>query len=143
VLHEALDRAQGPALGIPEPFRHGCLHVEGEALLGPACQEVQVAAHRPQEVLAAAKGGVFVGGEDRRFHRAGAEAVAVEIFGQPMQGMQVAQAALAVLDVGLDPVARFAGAPVALVALGELGLHELPRRAVDDLALEALHQLAE
>jgi hypothetical protein len=60
-----------------------------------------------------------------------------------MQGVQIAQAAFAILDIGLDTIARFAGAAVALVALGELGLDELPRRAVDHFALEALHQLAE
>ena len=48
------------ALGVAQPLGHGVLHVEGEALLGSAGQEVQVAAHGPQEVLAAAEGGVLV-----------------------------------------------------------------------------------
>ena len=69
VLHEALDRAQAAALDVAEPLRHGRLHVEGQPLLGAPGQEVQVAAHRPQEVLAAAEGGVLLGGEDLRLHR--------------------------------------------------------------------------
>ena len=55
--------------------------------------------------------------------------------------MQVAQAALAVLDVGLDAIARLARAPVALVALGQLGLHELARGALHHLAPEAPHEV--
>ncbi len=39
--------------------------------------------------------------------------------------MQVAQAALAVLDVGLDQVAALAGPPVPLLAFGHLGVYEL------------------
>ena len=66
-----------------------------------------------------------------------AGADAVEIFGDPEQRLQVAQAALALLDVGLDQVARAARRGVALVALGELGGDELARRALHDLGLEA------
>ena len=55
--------------------------------------------------------------------------------------MQVAQAALAFLDVGLDDVARIAHALVALVALGELGLDEVAAVAGQELLGEALGQL--
>ena len=50
---------------------------------------------------------------------------AIEILGDPEQRVQVAQPALALLDVGLDDVARIAHALMALVALGELGLDEV------------------
>ena len=43
------------------------------------------------------------------------------ILADPVERVEVAQAALAVLDVGLDDVAAVAHAAVALVALGELG----------------------
>ena len=60
------------------------------------------------------------------------DALAEEVFRQPVQRVQIAQAALAVLDVGLDLVAALAGAAVALVALGHLGVDEArapcPRR---------------
>ena len=65
VLHEALDRAQAAALDVAQPLGHRLLHVEGQPLLGAARQEMQVAAHGPQEVLAAAEGGVLVRREDR------------------------------------------------------------------------------
>ena len=55
--------------------------------------------------------------------------------------MQVAQAALAVLDVGLDQIARLAGAVVALLALGELGGDEFRRGALHHFLVEARDQI--
>ena len=60
VLHEALDRAQAAALHVAQPLGHRRLHVEGQPLLRAPRQEMQVAAHRPEEVHAAAEGGVLV-----------------------------------------------------------------------------------
>jgi hypothetical protein len=54
--------------------------------------------------------------------------------------VQVAQAALAVLDVGLDQIARLAGAAMALLALGELGGDEFGRGALHHLLVEARDQ---
>ena len=52
---------------------------------------------------------------------------AEHIFADPVERVEVAQAALAVLDVGLDDVAAVAHPAVALVALGELGGDIIPR----------------
>ncbi|ODT27781.1 MAG: hypothetical protein ABS54_05835 [Hyphomicrobium sp. SCN 65-11] len=57
--------------------------------------------------------------------------------------MQVAQAALAVLDVRLDAVARGACALMAGRPLGELGFDEGALAALDDLVAEAAHELIE
>src|SRR5213078_4751767 len=65
------------------------------------------------------------------------------ILGDPEQRVQVAQAALALLDVGLDDVARIAHAGVALVALAELGLDEVAAVARSELLGVAFHQLVE
>ncbi len=62
---------------------------------------------------------------------------AIDVFGDPEQRVQVAQAALAVLDVGLDQIARLAGAAVALLALGELGGDEFGAGALHHLLVEA------
>ncbi len=141
VLHEALDRAQPATVDVAQALGHDRLHVERQAFLGAAGQEMQLAPDRPEEILAPAEGGVLVGREDLELDRACARAVAVEVLRQPMQRVQVAQAALAVLDVGLDAIARLAGPAVALVAFGHLRLDELARRAADHLAPEALAQL--
>ena len=58
-----------------------------------------------------------------------------------MKGVQVAQAALAVLDVRLDLVAALAGLPVAAIVLCHLRVDESARRAGDDLAPEAILEL--
>ena len=122
VLHEALDGPQAAAVDIAEPLGHGALDIEGEALLGAPGQEVQVAPDLPEEVLAAAEGDVLIVREELALAPVLApvlaQSLAVEVFREPVQRVQVAQAALAVLDVGLHPVAQLAGAPVALVALG-------------------------
>ena len=60
----------------------------------------------------------------------------VEVLADPEQRLQVAQAALALLDVRLEQVARAALAGVALGALGELELDELGPGAVEELAPE-------
>ena len=65
----------------------------------------------------------------------------VDVFGDPEQGVEIAQAALAVLDVGLDEIARLAAAAMALLALGELGRDELGRGALHHLLVEPREQL--
>ena len=115
-------------LGVAEPHRDLALDVERQPLLGAAGQEVHVAADRPQEVLAAAEQLQLVVVEHAVLDQLLEVAHAIDVFGDPEQRVQVAQAALAVLDVGLDQIARLAGAAVALLALGELGGDELRRR---------------
>ena len=65
------------------------------------------------------------GGEQADLDQLGDARAADRIFADPVQRLQVAQAALAVLDVGLDDVAAVAHPLVARVALGELLLDEL------------------
>ena len=143
VLHEALDRNQaGARARIAQPFGEHRLHVERQPLLGPAGDEVQMAAHRPEEFLAAAKRGALGGSEDRRFLVPGIAADS-QILGQPLQRVQIAQTAFSILDIGLDAIARFARPPVALVALGELGGDELAGGAFRDILGEAAIELLE
>src|SRR5579872_6746977 len=62
---------------------------------------------------------------------------AVDVFGDPEQGVEIAQAAFAFLDVGLDEISGIAHAGMPLVALEELRLQEIDRRSLDDLGVEA------
>ncbi len=64
----------------------------------------------------------------------------IDVFRDPEHGVQVAQAALAVLDVGLDQIARLAAAAVALLAFGELGGDEFGGGALHHLGIEARDQ---
>jgi len=54
--------------------------------------------------------------------------------------VQVAQAALAVLHVGLDQIARLAAAAVAFFALGKFRGNEFGRGALHDFLVEAFDQ---
>ena len=137
VLHEALDVLHAGMRGIAEPDRDLALHVERQPLLGAAGEEMQVAAHRPQEIGAAAEGAVFLRVEHAALDQFVGLAHAVDIFRDPEQRVQVAQAALAVLDVGLDQIARLPAAAMALLALGELGGDEFRRGALHDFLVEA------
>ena len=143
VLHEALDRAQAGMALIAEPLGHQLLHVEAQPLLGPAGEEVQVATHRPEEALAAAEAAIFVAVEHAGLDELGLGLVGIEILGEPVQRVQVAQAAFAVLDVGLDQIARCAGAGMADILLGHLRLDEGARIAFQHLLAEAMLKIGE
>jgi hypothetical protein len=110
MLHEALDRAQAGMTAIAETVGHGTLQVETEAFLGPAGEEMQIAADRPQEELAAAEAAILMAGEDASLDELFLGLVGIEMLGEPVQRVQIAQAAGAFLDVGLNKIARGAGA---------------------------------
>ena len=141
VLHEALDRRQAGMAGVAEPLGDLALDVEMQPLLGLAGEEVHVAAHGPQEVFGLQELVVFVVREDALLGQLVAAANPVEILADPEQRLQVAQAALAVLDVRLDEVAALAGLAMALVALGELGLRIFGAAVLHHFAVEAPDQL--
>ncbi len=137
VLHEAFDILQTGMRGVAEPDRDLALHVERQPLFGAPRDEMQIAAHRPQEIGAAAEGAVLLRVEHAALDQFAGLAHAVDVFGDPEQRVQVAQAALAVLDVGLDQIARLPGAAVAFFALGELGGDEFGSSALHDVLVEA------
>src|SRR6266702_1330085 len=141
MLHEPLDVLQARMLGVAQPHRDLALDVEGQPLLGAAGEEMHVAAHRPQEIPAAAENSVFLLVEHAVLKQLLGFAHAIDVFGDPEQRVQIAQAALAVLDVGLDEVARLPGAAVALLALGELGGDELRGAVLHDVTIEARDEL--
>ena len=66
-----------------------------------------------------------------------AAAHAVEIFADPEQRVQVAQAALALLHIGFDDIAAVAHALVPFVALGQFFGNEVAGMAGDDFLLKA------
>ena len=140
VLHEAFDILHAGMRGIAEADRDLALHVERQPLFGAAGEEMDVAADRPEEIGAAAEGAVFLGVEHAAFDELIGFAHPVDIFGDPEQRMQVAQAALAVLDVGFDQIARLPGTAMTLFALGQFGGHEFGGGALHHFLVEARHQ---
>src|SRR5262245_64343899 len=104
---------------------------------------MQLAAHGPEEALAAAEAPVFVRGEDAGLDELFLGLVGIKVLGEPMQRVQIAQAALAVLDVGLDQITRGPGARVPRILLGELGLDEGPGVAFKHLLAKAAAEIVE
>jgi hypothetical protein len=104
-LHEALDRGRVVALRVAQTSRHFGLQVEGQAFLGTAGEEVKVAADGPEEAGLAQKDGLVGGREGGLVEDLLQVGAAMDVLGEPEQGLQVAQAALAVLHIGLDAVA--------------------------------------
>ena len=124
VLHEALDAARASVVGIAHQPPDLALAIKGQPVLGATGEEVQMAPHRPQEILRPREALRLLGREHLQTDELVDVVDAVDVFRDPEQGMEIAQAALALLDVGLDEVARIAQPLVAGIALGELRLDE-------------------
>ena len=143
--HEALHAGSLVARADPVGIAHAPgqlrLQVEADPFFRPAGGEVQVRAHRFQEVEGANERAHFAALEHVQFQQLVEAVGRVQVAGDPEQGVQVPEAALALLDVGLDHEAAGAGPGVALVALAQLGGDELGASALHHLVAEALGQL--
>ncbi len=143
MLHEPLDAARPLVVPVTQMLGDLRLQVEGQALLGPVAQIVEVAAHRPEEPPGLGELAQRQGIQNAVLDQLRRPLDPVEEPAEPEQGLEIAQAALAFLDVGLEQVAAVAGALVAGVALRELGLDEGGAATGDHLGLEAPLKLLE
>ena len=141
ILHEPLDRGFARPVGKAHPRRHFALDVEGQAILRAAGDTVQVAAHGLQEIVGAVEELILFRRQQADADEIRAALHVVDIFADPEERMQIAQATLALLDVGFDDVARVAHLAMARVAFGELVGDELALGAVLHLRLEAPRRL--
>src|SRR5271165_4405890 len=89
---------------------------------------MQMTADAPQEFLAAAKQPELGFGEQPSRDELRGIAHAIDVFSDPKQRIEIAQAALALFYVGLDKVARRSGPRYPGLAFGQFGGDELPRR---------------
>ena len=126
MLHEPLGAVLGAVAGIAHARGHHRLQVEGQALLRPAGDVMQVEAHGPEEIPGAAdrprlalhqQPTARALGPHQIGHFQRAEGVA----GQPIQRLQVTKAAAAFLDMRLHHEGGFAIAGMAGGAFGALG----------------------
>ena len=141
VLHEALDAARAGVVAIAHAPADLALDVEGQPLLRALRDQMQVEAQGPQEVVRLGEGAGLGLGDDALRHQLFHALDAIDVFGDPEQGVEIAQAPLAVLDVGLDHVARVAELEVTVVGFHQLGLDEGLGRSFDDFLLEAPPQV--
>ena len=90
VLHETLDVGLAGARRIAELAGDRPLDVEAQALLGPAGEEMQAAAHRPQEFLAAPEKREFPRREEADRDQVVRIADAIDVFRDPEQRVEIA-----------------------------------------------------
>ena len=135
VLHEPLDGEVAAARPVAHARRDLRLPVEGEAILRAPADDVKVRPDPPEKVLRPREAVVLVLVQHAPVGERAEAVDAEEVLGDPEQHVEVAQAPLAVLHVGLEQIARIAGAHVALVSLAQLG--------GDELGLGAGHKLVE
>ena len=108
VLHEAFDMLQAAMRLVAEPLGDLGLAVEAQPVVAALRQEVQVAAHRPEKVLALLEDRQLLAGEGALLGELVGGVGGVEELGDPEQRVEIAQAALAILHVGLDQIAALA-----------------------------------
>ena len=143
MFHEAFDAREAAAVVIAEPRRQHRLDVEGEPLLGAAGREMQMTARPPQKFLAALEQAEFRRGEQPRRDQLPRLADVIDIFADPEQRVEVAQASFAFLHIGFDEITRGAGPLHARIAFVELRGDEFARVGAHDFAVEALDQIVE
>jgi len=137
VLHEALNGGKAGARLVAEIAGDLGLDIKMKAFLRLAGQVVHVASHRPEEVVGLLEQTPFLAGKHAKPDEIASVANVVAIFGDPEQGLQITQAALAFLDVGLDEIATVTGLSVAFVALGQLGGDEFRGGVTGHFLVEA------
>ena len=130
--HEALDGAVGRRMRIAHRYGQRQLPVKGQALLGALHLVMQMNAHPPQKLPRLVKRVIFLLGQQLHADQVFERLDRIGIARHPPQRMQVAQAALAFLDIRLEHVARIAETHMARIALGELGFDEFQRRTGHD-----------
>ncbi len=81
------------------------LDVEGKPLLGAARDLMQMAAHGPEELLGIDEAAKLGAVQDAGAHEIADLLHPIEIFADPVERMEIAQAALAFLEVRLDDIA--------------------------------------
>jgi hypothetical protein len=124
VLHEAFDAAAAGMVGVAHTLADAGLHVEGQMLLGTPREVMQVTPNPPEELLRSGEPLRLLLGQHLQIDELSDIVDPVDVFRQPVERMQVAEPALAFLDVGFELIAAVADALVAGVALGELLLDE-------------------
>jgi len=87
VLHEMLDRAAAGGVGIAHAPCDLDLQIECQLFAGAAGGQMQVAAHRPQEIVRLGKGGEFLFGKEPRRHQLGHVVDMVDVFCHPKEAL--------------------------------------------------------
>ena len=90
-LHEPLDRGFPRPVGVIHDLGDARLIFEAQPLLGAPGEQMQVAAHRPEEALGAVEAAELGGGQQPRADEVRGPFDAVDIFADPVERVEVAQ----------------------------------------------------
>lgn len=101
---------------------------------------MHVATDRPEEIGAAPEGAIFLRIEHAAFQQLFGIAYPVDVFRDPEQRVQIAQSALAVLDVRLDQIAGLAGAAMAFLTFRKFRGDEFGGSALHHFRIETRYQ---
>ena len=144
MFHEALDIFQ-PRMGlVAKPARKLRLSVKTQTVFAAAGNEMQMAANRPEKVFAFLEPRQLLVGKRPLVGKLFRGIGVIEEFRDPEQRMKIAQAPLAILQIGFDQVTAFTTLGQANVAFGKFVGHKFPRPGLHNVAAEMkLHILAE
>ena len=135
-MHEALDAEPGGGVGVAKLLGEGALVLELQAVVLALGDQMEAVAHPPQIALAVTQPAPLLAGEDAEAFQFGGVHRAVLAPANPKHGLQVAQAAGSVLDVGLEiglHVLETRMAPLLLRPLGlEIAVGRPSARMVDE-----------
>ena len=140
IFHELFDGSAGRPVPISQTFRDVRLHVERKSFFSPTGDTMQLTADVPEEVFRRAECRELFIGKHAVPDELGRVDGAVQIISDPVEGLQVAQTALAVLDIGFDQIAALALFVMARIPFSELGLNEVPSGSHGDFCAEAFHK---
>ena len=127
-LHELLDREREGGIFVTEDAREFHLMVKQQPILAPPGDAVQRKAHFPKKRLGALQATQFSGRQKAEIDEI-IEGIGTEVpLGDPSNGLDVAQAAGAGFDVGLEVVGRVVRLEMTLVLFAYLRVEELAHR---------------
>src|SRR5262245_46419932 len=98
MLHQPLDAMDGAMVAIAETARNVRLQVEGQPLLGPPRDVMQHEAHGPYEGAGFFETQHLARREDATFGQLGDVVDLIEILRDPVESVQIAQAAFSLLN---------------------------------------------
>src|SRR3546814_18134103 len=105
-LHEALDRALARPLGELHALCDPALEIEGQPVLGPPGEGVEVAAHRAQDIFGARELPEFARREQPRVDQFGDRADPGDVLADPDPGMELQSGSTPSLPSGFAPMSR-------------------------------------
>ena len=120
-FHEAFDGMLPVFITKTEARRQFGLDGEGDAFFGTANQIMQIHADVPQKGFRLLEHAEFGTCEHAVADQIGRIIGVIKVFPDPVEGLQVAQAAFAILHIGFDQIAAFALPPVTFIAFGKFG----------------------